>query len=143
MTVFYSANNGGFYHAALRAAYEAAGTWPQDCIEISDNEYLSLLSAQDAGKQIIKDGNGRPVAVTPPPPSDAQLELSVAREKALRLDEAARQIAPLEDAIELGMATDDEKARLLLWRQYRIAVSRIDDPAFQQGYPHVTWPLTP
>ncbi|EIC4087016.1 tail fiber assembly protein [Salmonella enterica] len=39
---------------------------------------------------------------------------------------AAEKIAPLEDAVDLGEATDDEKARLLAWRKYRVQVNRVD-----------------
>ncbi|EAA1752463.1 tail fiber assembly protein [Salmonella enterica subsp. enterica serovar Reading] len=39
---------------------------------------------------------------------------------------AAEKIAPLEDAVDLGEATDDEKTRLLAWRKYRVQVNRVD-----------------
>ncbi|EOF5167250.1 tail fiber assembly protein, partial [Salmonella enterica] len=36
------------------------------------------------------------------------------------------KIAPLQDAVDLDEATDEEKARLLAWRKYRVLVNRVD-----------------
>ncbi|ECE9969979.1 phage tail protein, partial [Salmonella enterica subsp. enterica serovar Glostrup] len=58
-------------------------------------------------------------------------------EKAARLREAEEtkkqllqlatdKIAPLQDAVDLDEATDDEKARLLAWKKYRVQVNRVD-----------------
>ncbi|ECE9970992.1 tail fiber assembly protein, partial [Salmonella enterica subsp. enterica serovar Glostrup] len=58
-------------------------------------------------------------------------------EKAARLHEAEEtkkqllqlatdKIAPLQDAVDLDEATDDEKARLLAWKKYRVQVNRVD-----------------
>lgn len=54
--------------------------------------------------------------------------------------EAARQIAVLQDAVDLGMATDVEAALYTDWRRYRVLLSRaLSDPA----YPDVTLPTQP
>lgn len=39
---------------------------------------------------------------------------------------AAQSIAPLQDAVDLGMATDAEAARLLAWKTYRVMLNRVD-----------------
>ncbi|EDW7927652.1 tail fiber assembly protein [Salmonella enterica subsp. enterica serovar Oslo] len=39
---------------------------------------------------------------------------------------ASEKIAPLQDAVDLGEATDKEKASLLAWRKYRVLVNRVD-----------------
>ncbi|HIC5426703.1 TPA: tail fiber assembly protein [Salmonella enterica] len=46
--------------------------------------------------------------------------------KSRLLQMASEKIAPLQDAVDLGEATDDEKARLLAWRKYRVQVNRVD-----------------
>jgi hypothetical protein len=57
------------------------------------------------------------------------------------LGEAAVRMAPLLDAVELGEATDAETALLKQWRQYRVALSRIET---QTGFPaDVQWPEVP
>ncbi|EJC0214587.1 tail fiber assembly protein [Salmonella enterica] len=49
-----------------------------------------------------------------------------ARFKNNLLKMATEKIAPLQDAVDLGEATDDEKARLPAWKKYRVQVSRVD-----------------
>lgn len=50
-------------------------------------------------------------------------------------------IAPLQDAVDEGEATDTEAALLKVWKKYRIALSRVSD---QDGYPlTVVWPARP
>ncbi|EBY1892894.1 tail fiber assembly protein [Salmonella enterica subsp. enterica serovar Welikade] len=39
---------------------------------------------------------------------------------------ASEKIAPLQDAVDLDIATDDEKAQLDEWKKYRILVNRVD-----------------
>ncbi|KAA6176229.1 tail fiber assembly protein [Pseudomonas veronii] len=54
---------------------------------------------------------------------------------------ATRRIAPLQDAIDLGEDTPADVENLKLWKQYRVALSRIDQ---QQGFPGaVAWPAAP
>ena len=54
--------------------------------------------------------------------------------------EAARQIAVLQDAVDLGMVTDAEAQAYTDWRRYRVLLSRVEsDPA----YPDVTLPQQP
>lgn len=61
------------------------------------------------------------------------------RDAQLRL--AALRIAPLQDAVDLGLATDAEAAQLLAWKGYRVELSRITE---QEGYPSaVAWPEPP
>ncbi|TDJ74810.1 phage tail protein [Pseudomonas putida] len=50
-------------------------------------------------------------------------------------------IAPLQDAVDIDDATDDEKALLALWKKYRVALNRLPD---QEGYPaNISWPAPP
>ncbi|EJZ7019556.1 tail fiber assembly protein [Salmonella enterica] len=46
--------------------------------------------------------------------------------KSRLLQMASGKIAPLQDAVDLGIATDDEKAQLDEWKKYRVLVSRVD-----------------
>ena len=54
--------------------------------------------------------------------------------------EAARQIAVLQDAVDLGMATDQEAQAYTDWRRYRILLSRV---LSDSAYPDVTLPQQP
>jgi hypothetical protein len=50
--------------------------------------------------------------------------------------EAAGVIAPLQDAVDLSMATDQETANLLNWKRYRVLLNRVDPN-------EPDWPLKP
>lgn len=57
------------------------------------------------------------------------------------LASATNRMGPLQDAIDEGVATPEEVARLRLWKQYRIALNRIEH---QDGFPAtVLWPVVP
>lgn len=57
------------------------------------------------------------------------------------LAKAALRIAPLQDAVDLGDATDDEMLSLKLWKRYRISVNRVSE---QDRFPgKVQWPESP
>ncbi|WP_339457168.1 tail fiber assembly protein [Pseudomonas sp. EA_65y_Pfl1_P120] len=50
-------------------------------------------------------------------------------------------MAPLQDAVDEGIAAESEVALLSAWKQYRIALSRVHE---QEGYPlTVNWPDVP
>ncbi|HCD3924975.1 TPA: tail fiber assembly protein [Klebsiella aerogenes] len=59
--------------------------------------------------------------------------------KAALLYNASEQIDPLQDAVDLDMATDDEKARFDAWRKYRVLLTRVDTSTA----PTITWPEVP
>ncbi|WP_323151452.1 tail fiber assembly protein [Pseudomonas glycinae] len=50
-------------------------------------------------------------------------------------------IAPLQDAVDIGEATDNDINQLRAWKTYRVALNRLPD---QPGYPDtVNWPQSP
>lgn len=73
-------------------------------------------------------------------PSNDDLIREFAIIKAGKLTIAGREIAPLQDAVDLDIATTEEIAALADWKAYRVAVNRADQ---QESYPRVVWPLSP
>lgn len=66
-----------------------------------------------------------------------QEQIAIAEATKSRLmDSASQVIAPLQDAVDFGEATDEETARLLAWKKYRIKLSRVDVRKPE-------WPSTP
>jgi len=53
--------------------------------------------------------------------------------------EAGQVIAPLQDAVDVGMANDEEATRLAAWKKYRVLLSRVDT----NKAPDITWPVKP
>ncbi|MFS7385152.1 tail fiber assembly protein [Rahnella inusitata] len=62
-----------------------------------------------------------------------------ALQKSTLLSQAAAAIAPLQDAVDVDDATDDELASLKAWKQYRVALNRLDLAAA----PDIDWPAVP
>ncbi|MBN1085949.1 tail fiber assembly protein [Erwinia aphidicola] len=123
---FYSAKNNAFYPDVLRDEYEQAGSWPDDLVEISDEGYDALFAGQSDGKVITPGDDGHPTLIDPPPLTDQQL---VAQANALvksLMASATTAIAPLQYAVDLEMATDEEQARLKKWKKYLVLLSRVD-----------------
>ncbi len=58
--------------------------------------------------------------------------------KSDRLSEAGQVLGVLSDAVDLGIATDEEKHRFDEWRKYRVVVSRVDTAS-----PDIAWPEVP
>jgi Caudovirales tail fibre assembly protein, lambda gpK len=74
---------------------------------------------------------------TPTPPTTA--DVLAGRDNLLA--GAALRMAPLQDAVDLGDASAAEEAALKAWKQYRVALSRIEQ---QSGFPgSVAWPKAP
>lgn len=73
----------------------------------------------------------------PPAPTE-ELQRATQSHARARADAA---IAPLQDAVDLDDATDAERALLIAWKAYRVALSRVDR---QAGWPAVVeWPAAP
>ncbi|MDP8634760.1 tail fiber assembly protein [Serratia ureilytica] len=51
---------------------------------------------------------------------------------------AGKAVAPLQDAVDLDMATEAEKALLADWKKYRVTLNRLDMSA-----PDIDWPMAP
>jgi len=70
--------------------------------------------------------------------SDELIEQATAKRNAL-LAEANTAITPLQDAVDVDDATDDELAALKAWKKYRVALNRLD----LSTAPDITWPEVP
>nr|WP_072087845.1 tail fiber assembly protein [Yersinia pseudotuberculosis] len=111
-----------------------------DNLIVVSNEELSTYWRQEppAGKK-LGTANGRPAWVDAPPQSkEKSVEFAQWYKDGL-LSEARLIIDPLQDAIDLEMATDDEKATLLKWKKYRVLLGRVDT----ECAPNIEWPVAP
>lgn len=59
--------------------------------------------------------------------------------KQVMMNEVNIQLSILQDAVDLEMATDEEKASLPLWKKYRVLLSRIDANTKDD----IKWPQRP
>ncbi|MDK1204208.1 tail fiber assembly protein [Cronobacter turicensis] len=139
MSYLYSPEQNAFFAAELEDDYRASGTWPEDAIPVSDEIYDALIQGQMDGKIITHDDNGQPVLIDPPPPSHDELVADAENNKYQLLLEATDAIAPLQDAVDLDIATDAEIETLKAWKKYRVLVNRVDT----SKAPKIKWPEKP
>lgn len=133
--MYYSPSTGGFYSVEVHG-----DAIPDDSVEISDTAYQGLMNGQCLGQMIVAGSDGRPLLQEVVLSVDQIRAANGARQSAL-LAQAASAIAPLQDAVDIGMATEAEHAMLLAWKRYRVALNRIDQ---KSGYPSdVAWPERP
>lgn len=90
---------------------------------------------------LYKDGK-----FSPPPLTEGQIEeikrQAISQNTALKAEfmrQASSAIAPLQDAVDFDMATDEEVSLLKKWKLYRIAINRIDANTADD----ITWPEQP
>lgn len=70
-------------------------------------------------------------------PDELKAEARYQRDRLLQ--DATRVMGPLQDAVDLDMATDAEKASLLAWKKYRVLLNRVD----VTQAPDIDWPEPP
>ncbi|MCI4412489.1 tail fiber assembly protein [Klebsiella variicola] len=119
---------------------------PDDITDISAELYESLKQATAGGCVVYNSGGGLVSSEPRPTPyhewddasytwaisdtakqqqKDDAIAAADAKKSALLAD-ANAAIAPLQDAFELDMATDAEKAQLLACKKYRVLLMRVD-----------------
>ncbi|HGY3717764.1 TPA: tail fiber assembly protein [Citrobacter gillenii] len=86
------------------------------------------------GGWVFKDGK-----IQPRQYSRDELIAQAEEKKAALLSAAAVEIAPLQDAVDIGDATEAEVTRLLAWKKYRVVLNRIKP----EDAPDINWPEVP
>lgn len=124
---FWSAKENGFYPESMKELYETSRDgWPEDAVEISAEDYNALFAGQSAGKVITPGDDGRPVLTDPPPPTNEQLVAQANSRIISLMAQATTAIAPLQYAVDLEMATEEEQTRLRKWKKYLVLLNRVD-----------------
>ncbi|MGC0833781.1 tail fiber assembly protein [Pantoea agglomerans] len=112
---------------------------PDDAVDITDKEWADLLNGQAEGKLIACGADLLPCLTDQPLPTAEEL-ISQAEDKRSRLRaEADNAIQPLQDASDLGVATDDEATQLIAWKKYRVMLMRINTDDSEK----IIWPQQP
>lgn len=136
--IFYSPKNTAFYPEELKERYESGGGWPDDLVQATPEEISEFMNSAPEGKTLGSDKDGRPSWVDLPPPTAEEIKRDADAKKADFLAYAATAMSPLQDAVDLGMATEDEESLLLAWKKYRVLVNRVDT-----SNPPIKWPEQP
>lgn len=83
--IYYSARDCGFLFLSERPAYDAAGTWPDDAVEVTVEDWQAFgQTAPPPGMRRGSDEQGRPAWITPEvTPEDAQQQERAWRDRQL------------------------------------------------------------
>ncbi|WP_337050173.1 tail fiber assembly protein [Serratia fonticola] len=121
----FSATTVAFYPIAMLELYEQAGTLPADLVDVTDEDYQTFIGLPPAGKMRGSKGK-KPAWVDMPAPTEEEVRQRSATQQGRLLNDAYAAMKPLELAVKLGMATDEEKARLDAWERYTVLLNRVD-----------------
>lgn len=138
-TYFYSAKDNIFFPESLKETYEEGGTWPSNSVKLEEYEFKKLMDGQSTGKVITADKKGRPILSDRNVATQDDYIKQAESEKLIRMTDVNALIVPLQDAVDMGIAIDDEIASLKAWKTYRIMLNRIDTSLA----PNIEWPEIP
>jgi hypothetical protein len=96
---------------------------------VPDGQAAVLLKDGDSAYIGLGYADGvfeKPPVSLPPTPSPADILASNTATRDLLLSQATAAVAPLQDAVDLDMATDSDTAALKAWKTYRVLVNRVD-----------------
>ncbi|MEA9393478.1 tail fiber assembly protein [Acerihabitans sp. TG2] len=110
-----------------------------ESIEITHNEWESLVLGQSEGKIITALDGDKPF-LSEPPELTYEEEILIAKRHQQHLRKMAElAITPLLDAVDFDIATEKEENHLRAWKLYRIAVNRVDVSHASD----INWPESP
>lgn len=131
MKYYFCASDLGFYIEG------ASPSIPHNAIEIPTDTYNTFAGVSwPAGKILTTGDSGFPEWGDVPPPTQEEItDINAAKKSALRAV-ADAEIEWRQDAVDVGIATDEETAALAEWKKYRVLLMRVDttDPV---------WPTPP
>ncbi|HHH6391737.1 TPA: tail fiber assembly protein [Escherichia coli] len=131
----FSAKKNAFFPVELKSSYQKAGEWPNDGIEIEDSVATEFMQEPPEGKyrNVIA---GMPAWVDIPPPTQEELSAVAELKKVNLRMRADSEINWRQDAVDAGVATEEETAALSEWKRYRVLLMRVDTEK-------PVWPTTP
>lgn len=116
-------------------------------IEITDEQYREAIDGMSKGMTVNVD-DGFEVTFPSPPeatpevlPTPEELRTAAFARRDSLLAVAALRMAPLQDAVDIGLVTAPEESALLDWKRYRVALSRIEQQLHFPGV--IEWPSPP
>ncbi|XWJ91329.1 tail fiber assembly protein [Phytobacter ursingii] len=126
-----------FYSYTLKDLFDAAGTWPTDAVDISD-DVRERFRVAPTGK-VLGSVDGQPAWVDAPPPTHEEAVATAENTKSVLLDSARSTISLWQSELLLGSISDTDKASLTAWITYIKAVQAVDTSTA----PAITWPVQP
>ncbi|UPS62270.1 tail fiber assembly protein [Providencia rettgeri] len=135
--VYFSASTLSFFLKQMidDGSYECI---PDDAVLLTDAEKDKYFKQSPPENKVLGAKKGKPVWVDIIITAEQLIAIAEQKKKALLVD-AASAIAPLQDAVDLGIATDKETSSLNVWKTYRVDLNRVDTTTA----PDIEWPVKP
>lgn len=113
---------------------DPSGMWPADCsvAEIPPDTLPAGFALN--GGWVFSGGS-----VVKYQPSQKEIYADAVREKSRLMSVATAALSPLQNAADLGMATEAESAALMAWKKYSVLLNRVNT----SQAPDIEWPATP
>ncbi|ATW33857.1 phage tail protein [Candidatus Williamhamiltonella defendens] len=139
-TYYFGQRKLAWFAGSMKKDYIEAGSWDDKAKAVPYSVYREFaLNPAPIGKTLGISEKGDPIWVDIPPKTKHQL-ITEAEDKKSGLMQGAREvISPLQDAIDLEMATQEETQKLTAWKRYRVLLNRLDT----SNAPDIDWPKKP
>lgn len=124
----------------LKDEYEAAGMWPENGIDVTDEVAAEFTGQPPEGKTIGVGDDGMPAWVDLPPPTREELISAAEQVRQQLLAHADAVMLDWRTELMLGEISDANRGKLSTWLAYKNDVKTWDiktDPE------NVNWPVTP
>ncbi|HAS8353785.1 TPA: tail fiber assembly protein [Vibrio vulnificus] len=135
----FSASLNGFLPLVWKEEKEETGSWPDDAVEISYEDYLKFTTDAPEGKMLGSDKKGNPVWVDVPPLTHEQHVAIAESQKQALIAEVNSETEMLRAKLALKRIKPDEEARLIAWLDYLDELEAVD----ASTAPDIIWPVKP
>ncbi|AZV06815.1 tail fiber assembly protein [Enterobacter sp. N18-03635] len=141
MNYAYSPSKNAFYYFGWKNEYDAAGTWPTDAIEVTDDIHEKYSADPPKGKILIAGADGMPAWGDIPPPTHEEIVTEASFEKHNRIDAANDYMNSKQwpGKAAMGRLKDAEKVQYNAWLDYLDALEAVNT----LNAPDITWPEIP
>lgn len=140
MEIFWSATRVTFILGEWRDDYIAAGSWPDDAVEVEHSVYETFGGDAPLGKVLGVGEDGMPTWIDAPALPDNVIIANNTAHKSGLMKEANNQISILTDATDpdlVDLVDPNDVELLQQWKLYRIALNKVTDML------HPVWPVVP
>lgn len=138
----YSPSRQAIYPAEFYSYYEAAGVWPTDGIEISDEDAAKFNGGNEPSGKMVSMVEGKLCWIDRPAPVLTPEELieRAEQQRQMLIDEAMQSISVIQLKLQAGRTLKAaETAKLNATLDYIDAVTETDSSTA----PHIEWPSKP
>lgn len=135
----YSPSRNLFYDVSLEESYKRNDNWPEDSVSIGESMFMTFSATPPAGLIRVCGDDGFPAWGQVPPVPDEELVQIANNQRDQFMSLANEIILPLQDAVDLDIATESEMEKLQHWKRYRVMLNRVDTSLA----PEILWPQQP